>query len=78
MHNDITPLGLETKLDFLVENVSSSHQSLEESVRCQKESDGILGPHPPYFLEIGKIKGRISDASLIEDHKDDKVNNDNV
>jgi hypothetical protein len=65
-------------LDFSAENVSSSHQSSEESVRCQKESEGILGPHPPYILEIGKIKGRICDASLMENHKDDKVNNDNV
>jgi hypothetical protein len=34
--------------------------------------------HPPYFSEIGKIKGKIYDASLMEKHKDDKVNNDNV
>jgi hypothetical protein len=78
MNNDITPSELETELDFSVENVSSTHQLSEESVRCQKELDGILGPLPPYVLEIGKIKGRISEASLVEDHKDDKVNNDNV
>jgi hypothetical protein len=76
VNNDLTPSELESELD--VENVSSSHQSSEESVRCQKESDGILGPHPPYFSEIGKIKGKIDDASLMENHKDDKVNNDNV
>jgi hypothetical protein len=65
VNNDMTPSELETELDFLVENVSSAHQS-------SKESD-------PYFLEIGKIKGRISEAILVEDHKDDnKVSNDNV
>ena len=52
--------------------MASSHQLSEESVRCQKQSYGIIGPRPPYFLEIGKIKG------IICDHKDDKVNNDNV
>jgi hypothetical protein len=36
-------------------------------------SDGILGPHPPNILEIGENKGRICDASLIEDHKYDNV-----
>ena len=73
MDNDLTPSELESELDFSVENMSS-----KESVRCKKESDGILGPHPPYFLEIGKIKGRICDENLMEIHKDDNVNNDNV
>jgi hypothetical protein len=54
------------------------NQSSEESVRCQKKSDGILGPHPLYFSEIGKIKDRIFNANLMENHKDDKVSNDNV
>jgi hypothetical protein len=79
MHNDMTPSELETKLDLSVENVLSTHQLSEESVRCQKESDGILGPHPAYVLEIGKIKGRISEANLVGDHKDDyEVSNDNM
>jgi hypothetical protein len=79
MNNDMTPSELETELDFSVGNVSSTHQLSEESVRCQEELDGIFGPLPPYVLEIGEIKGRISEASLVEDHKDDnKVSDDNM
>ena len=65
-------------MDFLVEIVSSTHQSSEVSIRCQKESDGILGPHPPYFAEIGKIKDRFNDENLMEFTRDDKVNIDKV
>jgi hypothetical protein len=78
MKNESTPSEIKSELDFSVENVSSIHQSSEESVRCQKKSDGILGPHPLYFSEIGKIRDRIYDANLMGSHKDDKVNSDNV
>jgi hypothetical protein len=78
MNNVKTPSELETELDFSVENVSSTHQLSEESVRYPEEWYGILGPTPPCVLKIGKIKGKISDTSLVEDHKDDKVSNDNV
>jgi hypothetical protein len=43
-----------------------------------EKSDGILGPHPPYFSEIGKIKDRISNENLMGITKDDKVNIDKV
>jgi hypothetical protein len=65
-------------LDFSVENVSSAQPSSEEPVKCQKKLDGILGPHPPYISEIRKIKYRICDENLVDNHKDDKVNNDKV
>jgi hypothetical protein len=78
VHNDLTHLELKLKLDFSVENGSSAQPSSEESVRCQKKLDGILGPHPPYFSEIGKIKDRMCDENLMESSKDDKVNIDNV
>jgi hypothetical protein len=65
-------------LDFLVENVLSTQQSSEKSVRCQKKLDGILGPHPSYFSKMGKIKDRICDENMMESSKDDKVNIDNV
>ena len=71
--NDLTPLELKSELDFSIENMSSSQPSSEESVRCQKKSDGILGPHPLYFSEIGKIKDKICDENLVENHKDEKV-----
>ena len=38
-NNDLTTSELKSELGFLVENVSSSHQSSEGSVRCQKEPD---------------------------------------
>ena len=78
MNNVKTPSELETELDFSVESVSSTHQLSEESVRYPEEWYGILGPTPPCVLEIGKIKGKICDASMVEDHKDDKVSNDNM
>jgi hypothetical protein len=69
---------LKSELDFLVENVSSTHHSFEELVRYPKEWYGILGPTPPCVLEIGKIKGKINNSILVKNHKDDKVSNDNV
>jgi hypothetical protein len=42
MKNDMTPSELETELDLSVENVSSAHQSSEESVRCQMEFLGHI------------------------------------
>ena len=58
--NGLTPSELKSELDLSVENMLSAQPSLTESVGCQKQSDGILGPHPPYFSEIGKVKDRIS------------------
>jgi hypothetical protein len=65
-------------LDLAVENMLSTQPSLEESVRCQNNSDGMLGPHPPCFSEIGKIKDRLCNENLMESSKDDKVNIDKV
>jgi hypothetical protein len=65
-------------LDLSVENVSSAHPASTESVKCQKHSDGILGPHPPGFSEIGKVKDRISNENLMGITKDDEVNIDKV
>ena len=78
VYNDLTPSELKPELDFSIENLSSAQQSSEESVRCQKKSDGILRPHPPYFSEIEKTKDRMCDENLMESSKDDKVDNDNV
>jgi hypothetical protein len=47
--NGLPPSELKSELDFSVENVLSAQPSSKESVRCQIKSDGILGPHPPYF-----------------------------
>jgi hypothetical protein len=58
--NDLTPSELKSELNFSVENVSSTQPSSEESVRYPEEWYGILGPHPPCFSEIGKIKDRLS------------------
>jgi hypothetical protein len=57
--NGLPPSELKSELDLSVENVLSAQPSSKESVRCQNKSDGILGPHPPYFSEIGKIKDRL-------------------
>jgi hypothetical protein len=37
-----------------------------------------LGPTLPCVLEIEEIKGKMIGASLVEDHKDDRVSDDNV
>jgi hypothetical protein len=76
--NDLTPSKLKSELDFSVENVSSTQPSSEESVRYPEEWYGILGPRPPCFSKIGKIKDRLCDENLMENHKDDKVSNDNI
>ena len=76
--NGLPPSELKSELDLSVENVLSVQPSSKESVRCQNKSDGILGPHPPYFSEIGKIKDRMCDEHMMESSKDDKVNIDNV
>jgi hypothetical protein len=76
--NGLPPSELKSELDLSVENVLSAQPSSKESVRCQNKSDGILGPHPPYFSEIGKIKDRLCDENLMESSKDDKVNIDKV
>jgi hypothetical protein len=64
--NDLSPSKLESELGFLVENLSSTQPSSEESVRYPEEWYGILGPHPPYF------------SNMMENHMDDKVSNDNI
>jgi hypothetical protein len=69
---------LKSELDLSVKNVSPAQSTLEESVRGQNKSDEILGPHPPYFAEIGKIKDRFNDENLMEFTRDDKVNIDKV
>jgi hypothetical protein len=69
---------LKSELDLLVKNVSPAQPASEESVRGQNKSDEILGPHPPYFAEIGKIKDRFNDENLMEFTRDDKVNIDKV
>jgi hypothetical protein len=61
-----------------VENASSTQPSSTESVGCQKQLDGILGPHPPHFSTMGKVKDRISNENLMGITKDDKVNIDKV
>jgi hypothetical protein len=76
--NSLPPSELKSELDFPVENMSSSQPSSTKSVGCQKQSDGILGPHPPYFSEIGNVKDRISNENLMGITKDDKVNTDKV
>jgi hypothetical protein len=62
----LPPSELKSELDLSVKNMLSSQPSSKESVRCQNKSDGILGPHPPSFSEIGKIKDRIYDDNLME------------
>jgi hypothetical protein len=76
--NGLPPSELKSELDLSVENMLSAQPSSKESVRCQNKSDGILGPHPPSFSEIGKIKDRICDENLMESSKDGKVNIDKV
>jgi hypothetical protein len=76
--NSLPPSELKSELDLSVENMLSAQPSSTESVGCQKQSDGILGPHPPYFSEIGKVKDRISNENLMGITKDDKVNIDKV
>jgi hypothetical protein len=78
VNNNLTPSELKSQLDLSVENVLSSQPSSNESVRCQKRLDGILGPRPPCFSEIGKIKDRMCDENLMKSCKDDKVNVDKV
>ena len=76
--NNVPPSESKSELDLSVENVSSTQPSSMESVKCQKQSDGILGPHPPYFSKIGKVKDTISNENLMGITKDDKVNIDKV
>jgi hypothetical protein len=76
--NGLPPSELKSELDLSVENVLSAQPSSKESVRCQNKSDGILGPHPPYFSEIGKIKDIIYDENLMGSNRDDKVDIDKV
>jgi hypothetical protein len=76
--NCLTPSELKSELDLSVENVLSAQPSSKESIRCQKRLDGILGPHPPYFSEIGKIKDSLCDENLMKSSKDDKVSIDKV
>jgi hypothetical protein len=76
--NSLPPSESKSELDLSVEDVSSAQPSSTESVKCQKQSDGILGPHPPYLAEIGKVKDRISNENLMGITKDDKVNIDKV
>jgi hypothetical protein len=76
--NGLPPSELKSELDLSVENMLSAQPSSKESVRCQNKSDGILGPHPPYFSEIGKIKDRYYDENLMESSKDGKLNIDKV
>jgi hypothetical protein len=76
--NDLTPSELKSELNFSVENVSSTQPSSEESVRYPEEWYGILGPHPPCFSEIGKIKDRLCDDNMMENRRDDKVSYDNI
>jgi hypothetical protein len=76
--NGLPSLGLKSELDMSVENLLSTQPSSNESVRCQRKLDGILGPHPPYFSEIGKTKDKLSDENLMEFTRDDKVNIDKV
>ena len=76
--NNVPPSGLKSELDLSVENVSSAQPASTESVKCQKRSDGILGPCPPGFAAIGKVKNRISIENLMEIIRDDRVNNDKV
>jgi hypothetical protein len=70
--NGLPPSELKLELDLSVENVLSAQPSSKESVRCQKRLDGILGPHPPYFSKIRKIKDRICDENMMKISKDDK------
>jgi hypothetical protein len=76
--NSLPPSELKSELDLPFENMSSAQPSSTELVGCQKQSDGILGPHPPYFSEIGKVKDRIINENLMGITKDDKVNIDKV
>jgi hypothetical protein len=76
--NGLTHSELKSELVFLVENVSSAQPSSDESVRRENKSDGILGSHPPYFSEIGKIKDKMCDENMMKSSKDDKVNIDKV
>jgi hypothetical protein len=76
--NNVPPSELKSELDLSVENVSSAQPASTESVKCQRQSDGILGPHPPGFSEIGTVKDRISNENLMGITKDDKVNIDKV
>jgi hypothetical protein len=76
--NNVPPSDSKSKLDLSVENVSSTQPTSIESVICQKQSDGILGPHPPSFSKIGKVKDKISNDNLIGITKDDKINVDKV
>jgi hypothetical protein len=77
-YNSLPPSELKSDLDLLVENMLSAQPSSTKSVGCQKQSDGILGPHPPYFSKIGKVKDRISNENLMGITKDDKDNIDKV
>jgi hypothetical protein len=77
-NNSLPPSELKSKLDLSAEDVLSAQPSSHESARCQNKSDGILGPHPPYFSEIGKIKDRYYDENLMESRKDGKLNIDKV
>jgi hypothetical protein len=76
--NGLPSSGLKSESDVSVENLLSAQPSSKESVRCQNKLDGILGPHPPYFSEIGKVKDRLCDENLMELARDDKVNSENV
>jgi hypothetical protein len=76
--NNVPPSELKSELHLSVENVSSAQPASTESVKCQKQSDGILGPHPPGFAKIGRVKDRISNENLMGITKDDKVNFDKV
>jgi hypothetical protein len=76
--NSLSPSELKSELDLSVENVSSSQPSSTKSVKCHNKSDGIFGPHPSYFSQIGKVKNRMSNENLMGITKDDKVDIDKV
>jgi hypothetical protein len=74
----LPPSELKSELDVSVENFSPAQPASEESIIDQNKSDGILGPHPPYFEEIGKIKEKLNDENLMEFTRDVKVSIDKV
>jgi len=76
--NGLPHSELKSESNLSVENMLSAQPPSNDSVRCQHKSDGILGPHPPYFSEIGKTKDKLSDENLMEFTRDDKVNIDKV